>query len=533
MNMNSFLSILFAALCLVLMPLNMAEAGFNFFTISEDAEETAPNNPRTPPPQPDLERAQPKTEPAINVPSFRTDQVPKASETTIQRNIDEPPGRERAVSTERRIYNKDRSQQRTVVNINRRNANPIRVGVVLPLSGSYKTVGQDLLKAAELALFDIAQDSLELIVRDTTGSPEGAKEAVRDVIEEGAQIILGPLLSSEVKAVAPIVNSRNITTVGFTTDWTAAGDDIFVMGFMPFTQVKRVIDYTLESTGRRYFSAIIPNSPYGNAIQTAFENQVFTYQLPEIKMTQLEGGRADANLILRNFSEYDERRNQAIMSLPEELRGPYLSNNYTDEVIDPSAPPRRLIEPQRTERIVLKSPDEIAEAEELPELIVPPPSYDALILPFGGNTLYSIANLLAHYEVNSKDVLLLGTGLWDDSAVAQERALHGGIYAAPEPKARFDFEQRFKSVYGREPTRIATLGYDAVALTAVIAQQSLRQRRKPQFKKEQLMNRVGFAGVDGIFRFNNQNLIERGLAILQVTDKGVRVIDPAPRKFVQ
>ena len=80
-----------------------------------------------------------------------------------------------------------------------------RVGLLLPLSGQNRQLGQSMLNAAQMALFDLGDDSFQLIPRDTKGTPGGASEAARDAIAEGAQLILGPLYSSSVGAVRPAV----------------------------------------------------------------------------------------------------------------------------------------------------------------------------------------------------------------------------------------------------------------------------------------------------------------------------------------
>ena len=109
----------------------------------------------------------------------------------------------------------------------------------------------------------------------------------------------------------------------------------------------------------------------------------------------------------------------------------------------------------------------------------------------------------------------------------QGPALVGGWYAAPDAAARRDFEQRFESVYGRRPPRLATLAYDAAALAAVLA----RNGGPAPFDPLALTNPNGFAGVDGIFRLRPEGLVERGLSVMEITPGGNRVIDPAPSSF--
>jgi branched-chain amino acid transport system substrate-binding protein len=156
-----------------------------------------------------------------------------------------------------------------------------------------------------------------------------------------------------------------------------------------------------------------------------------------------------------------------------------------------------------------------------------PGSLDAVMIAEGGQKLRSAASLLPTFQIDPVQVRLLGTGLWDDPTLGTEPALVGGWYAAPDPAARRDFEQRFESVYGRRPPRLATLAYDAAALAAVLA----RNGGPAPFDPLALTNPNGFAGVDGIFRLRPEGLVERGLSVMEITPSGNRVIDPAPSSF--
>ncbi|MBI3452789.1 MAG: hypothetical protein HY057_08200 [Rhodospirillales bacterium] len=113
--------------------------------------------------------------------------------------------------------------------------------------------------------------------------------------------------------------------------------------------------------------------------------------------------------------------------------------------------------------------------------------------------------------------------------MGKEPALIGAWFAAPPPQAREGFVKRFHDVYGREPPRIATLAYDAVALAAVLA----RAPDGPDFSAKALTAASGFAGLDGIFRLRADGTAERGLAVLEVRRDGFRTVSPAPETFEQ
>lgn len=153
------------------------------------------------------------------------------------------------------------------------------------------------------------------------------------------------------------------------------------------------------------------------------------------------------------------------------------------------------------------------------------PPLDALMIPDSGLRLRAVAALTPFHGLGETQIL--GTALWDGQAVGVEPALRGAWFAAPPPELRAAFEQRYARLHGEPPPRLATLAYDAMALAATLAQQSPTD----PFARSELTQPSGFAGLDGIFRFRQDGRVERGLAVLEVTEDDARVIDPAPQSF--
>jgi len=138
-----------------------------------------------------------------------------------------------------------------------------------------------------------------------------------------------------------------------------------------------------------------------------------------------------------------------------------------------------------------------------------------------------VVQQLAADRVNLKRLLLLGTGLWDEARIFSSPLLRGGVYAAPESSGFRNFSARYRTRFGSDPVRTATLSYDAVALVAALVKTQGPQR----FSEQVLTNSSGFAGIDGIFRFRPNGTNERGLAVLRVEPSGPQVMSPAPRAF--
>lgn len=334
-----------------------------------------------------------------------------------------------------------------------------KVALLLPLSGPNAAVGQPMLEAAQLALFDVAGEQFQLLPRDTKGTPAGAADAARQAVAEGARLILGPLFAQEVQAVKPVAAGAGVDVLAFSNDATLAGNGTYVMGLVPGDLVARVTGYA-RSRGVTRFVALAPRSAYGDAVVNALQ-----------AATQRFGGQ------VAQVERYD----------------PALA--------DPAVPARQ-----------------VAQAPVAPQ---------AVVLAETGERVKALSSALLANGVDTQRVKLLGAAVWDEPGLGQEPAMAGAWFAAPAPEQRADFEARYESLYGRKPPRVATLAYDAAALAGALAQMG----GPAPYDRANLTNPVGFAGVDGLFRLRSNGVVERGLAVLEVTPEGTRVLDPAPQTW--
>jgi ABC-type branched-subunit amino acid transport system substrate-binding protein len=155
---------------------------------------------------------------------------------------------------------------------------------------------------------------------------------------------------------------------------------------------------------------------------------------------------------------------------------------------------------------------------------------DAVFIAAGGNEAIAIADHLAQNNMSSQQVQYLGTGLWDTPDLARSSKLDRAIYASPSPKDRAYFENLYRNTFGNKPARIATLGFDSVALAALLAQNG-RATNRAAFTDSALRDPSGFSGSDGIFRFKSNGTVERTLAVSKFENGRIREIDPARSQF--
>lgn len=339
----------------------------------------------------------------------------------------------------------------------------VRVALLLPLSGKNGDLGQAMLKAAQMALFDVGSANFELVPRDTKSTPEGAASAAQAAVARQESLILGPVFADDLRAVRPIAQSANIPVISFSTDWKQAGGDTYIMGFMPFAQVARVAQYA-QSKGYDHIGVFAPQTEYCDVVLSALQRT----GVKVVKVGRYSPQQSDLSAIVADFAATSKQDD-----------GQYMFN--------------------------------------------------ALMLPVGGEGLRSLMSVFELNGVRTRNVRLLGTGLWDDPALTRDPAVFGGWFAAPDPSLRRDFERRYSENYGGAPPRLASLAYDATALSAVLA----RIGNPGQiYSRSALTHARGFAGIDGVFRFRPDGLTERGLAVLEIQSGRDVVIDPAPTAFI-
>lgn len=147
-------------------------------------------------------------------------------------------------------------------------ADRLRVAVLAPLSGDNAAVGNSIANAAKMALLDTNNSSIRLSIYDTAASG-GANKAVNDALAAGNGLILGPLLSENVRQVAPAARNRGVPVLAFSNDEEVAGDGVYIMGFTPTQSIESSVRYA-RARGARDFAALVPSGDYGQRAAQAF-----------------------------------------------------------------------------------------------------------------------------------------------------------------------------------------------------------------------------------------------------------------------
>ncbi len=280
-----------------------------------------------------------------------------------------------------------------------------KIAMLLPLSGGPElaTIAKAMKQAGEMALFDHDNPHIRLIVKDDKGTPDGAREAANQALQEGAEIIVGPLLSSSVLPAASVAQPAHKPIVAFSNDTRVAGNGVYLMSFLIEQDIERIVSFAV-SQGKQRFAALIPDNAYGRVVETAFRSSV---------------NRAGGSI-------------HSLEVYPLKATGMLPHVKSIGETITAAAAAGAPI--------------------------------DALFLPGGEETLPHIAPMLAYAGIDPKSTKLIGTGAWDYPGIERNAAFAGGWYPGSDPAAWKDFAERFTRTYGSPPPRLASLAFDAVGL---------------------------------------------------------------------
>ncbi len=358
---------------------------------------------------------------------------------------------------EESVPQKPLSQKRMLPSMKPIQAKAVKVALLLPLTGQHASLGRAMKEAAEQSLFENADESLELTIKDTAGTAEGAKAALKSLERDSVKAILGPVFAYEVRAIAGDVRTKRLPVFSFSSDRSVAGDGIFSLGFSPSEQARRIALFA-KSKGLERLVAIIPKTAYGKLISGEVRRLFNQGQIQLVGLIEYTGNGENI--------------------------GPDLE--------------------------MLKT--------------VP---FDALLLPVTGSELTHLRENLTYYDFQIGSARLLGTGLWDNPDSYRDSFLQGAWFAASDPQERIDFERDHKKLYSGSTERISTLAYDAVSLAASL----IREDKQSPFKRASIVHERGFSGIDGVFRLKTDGTTERGLAVLEITPEGPKVVGPAPDHF--
>ena len=374
-------------------------------------------------------------------------------------------------------------------------ANETRVALLVPLTGPRAALGQAVLDAAMLALFDVADGDFALRPYDTGGTADGAAAAAEKAVADGVKLAIGPVFSEAVRGAAPVLQRADLNMLAFSNDRDVAEPGVYLSGLLPESQIDRVIAYAARR-GVRRLGALVPAGPFGARALDAARQAALKVGVELVRSREFGASTDEIVQAVRTIGDYDTRR-AALLAQMEALAG-------RDDEISKRA---------------------LARLEILDTF--GPVAFDALLVAASGSELVNMAAQLGNFDIDTKKVRILGLASWAANGTGREPSLVGSWYAAPPAGSEREFTRNFQAMFEAAPHPLGRTAYDLVALAAILGS----QEGGAKYDREALTAETGFAGIGGLFRFLPGGLSERSLEVREVTPTGSKSVDPAQKSF--
>ena len=284
---------------------------------------------------------------------------------------------------------------------------PIPVALLVPRGGSASDnlLAQELENAARLAIRDLAGVQIDLRVYGTGGSAALAATAASQAVNEGAQIIVGPLYGEAANAAGNAVAAQGVNVLSFSNNASIAGGNVFVMGQGFDDTSSRLVRYA-KATGKDKILVLHSNDVAGQLGRNAIMNAI------------AQNGATSAGAV-----DYSLSQESVIAAVPRV---------------------KAAVEANGANAIFLTT----SSASALPLF--------AQLLPEAGVLTTSTQYIgLTRWDIPAQTLALPG--------------VQGGWFAMPDPSATAAFSQRYSAAYGKTPGPIAGLAFDGIAAVGALA----------------------------------------------------------------
>ena len=356
----------------------------------------------------------------------------------------------------------------------------IKIGLLVPLSGENKKIGESIINTTRMALNSIDNNKIVIYPRDSKSDPNEALIVSKNLNEKyGVEIIIGPVFSE----TALYLNELpNITFLSFTNKLENNHKNVISTGVNALSQMIAIKKFlSLNDYNKTLY--LIPNSKFKNEIQNAISS---------------------ANIKIKKKFIYDTDPTLLTAQIEKVTKYPQRKQNLLDEI--------KRVEnsnDQNKEKKIenLKMRDTIGGID-----------FDSVVMSDFDEGLKSLATSLLYTDVSSKRVGYVTLNQWFDKSLIDEEALQP-IYFPSVNKENYekfisDYKREFKEI----PNHISFLSYDLTGLVYYLLLKNNFEIDTDIFYKK---NR--FKGKIGIFEIN-QNKITHELSFYSVENKEFKKI---------
>jgi branched-chain amino acid transport system substrate-binding protein len=166
-----------------------------------------------------------------------------------------------------------------------------RIALIVPLSqaSGMSQVGASLLNAAKLAYADSGSNDVTILVKDDHSTPAGAAQAAQSAVNEGAEIVIGPVFAGGVKEAARVARGAGKPIIAFSTDSSVAGKGVYLLSFLVEGYVERIVDFAAQR-GKKSIAALVPENDYGTVALAQFQQSAANHGLRVLTIERYKPG---------------------------------------------------------------------------------------------------------------------------------------------------------------------------------------------------------------------------------------------------
>ena len=359
----------------------------------------------------------------------------------------------------------------------------VKVGVMLPLSGEHSEIGNLILNAIEMAIFQTEENKLELHIKDTEAKSDKVKKVLSELIDEGVKVVIGPLFSKSLAAIQSEVASNNINLFALTNNINLRNKGIWIFGVDPQAQTEKVLRYAFEK-GSKNIAALLPQNAYGlhlfDTITSFSKANLMKIEKIEFYNFSVESQRKTAQKISEGFEDY---------------------KIYLDKIKEQDN------EEDKSNGIFMEKP------------------FDSVFIAASGQNLTVLSSQLQYNNVDPKEVQYLGISSWEDNSILNEPALEGGVFVTTSEMYQKKIKLIYKNSFSKEMPKIAMIAYDIVALLGSL------KNLGSNFNIYDLVNDEGYIGLRGLFRLKKDGVVERAFQLKKIKNKKFTILKKANSEF--
>ena len=334
----------------------------------------------------------------------------------------------------------------------------IRIGLVVPLTGEYSTIGDSIIKSTRLALNKINDEKFEIVPGDTKANPIDALKASKALYDQGIKIIIGPVFNESTKYLDEL---NNVTFISLTNKIYGNPPNVISAGVNAISQLQTIDKFrNLNEIQRTIF--LIPKSDYRKEVEQA------------IKKTKLK---------LKDKYFYDMDPTLLTSQIEKVTRYPERKQNLLNEI-------------ERIENSSLinkeKKLEELNKKDTLGGI-----NFDSVIIADFGESLKSVATSLLYTDVSSKRISYITLNQWFDNSLLKENSLQP-IYFPSINKENFElFKVEYNNAYKKRANQLSFLSYDLVGLVYfLIYNNNFNQDKKIFYEKNKFKGKIGIFEID-------------------------------------